>query len=146
MIVSGIGLTSEQVLPRSTVARKARAVTSEWLVITADERLRSHLAAAIDRHDGVIRDGDRFDERCRLGTAVRRCAFVDLVASHGGSAAGFLAEVARSTLMPRPLLIVRGADGDDTGEILARRAGAIAYLSGSVRMAFLDALIGEICP
>lgn len=144
MIVRAVGLTVEEVLPRGAAVHPVRATTSEWLVVTSNDRLRSQVAAAIGRRGGVVRDRSAMDEWCRLTRAGHRHAFVDLVAADDGTAADFLAQLARPGVAPRPRLIVRGVDGDAAGELLARRAGAIAYLTGEVPAGFLDSLIGEI--
>lgn len=144
MIVRAVGLTVEHVPPARATSRPTRTSASEWLVVTSDHRLRSHVAAAIDRHGGVVRDRGARGPWCPLAPSSRRCAFVDLVAANDGLAAGLLADLACSDASPRPRLIVRGGDGDAEAELLARKAGAIAYLAGELRAAFLDSLIGEI--
>lgn len=146
MIVRAVGMISEEVTPRRGAAREVQAATSEWLVVTSDHRLRSRLAAAIAHHGGVVRDDSAIDEWCRVTPVGRRSAFVDLVTTDDGSAAGILARLARPWVTPRPRLIVRGVDGDTTGERLARRAGAIAYLPGHVPARFLESLIAEVSP
>jgi ActR/RegA family two-component response regulator len=146
MIVKAVGITVEEVLPGGDGASTTRGAASEWLVVTSDSRLQSELAAAIRRRGGVVRDRAAVDEWRRVPPAGRRYAFVDLATADDGVAGGFVAQLARAEVTPRPQLIVRGADGDAAGELLARRAGAIAYLAGDMRPGFLDSLIGEISP
>lgn len=146
MIVKAAGITVEEVWPGGDGASTRREPASEWLVVTSDRRLQSELAAAIRRRGGVIRDRRAVEEWHSLPPAGPRYAFVDLATAKDGAARGFVAQLAGAGAAPRPQLIVRGADGDAADELLARRAGAIAYLAGDVRPGFLDSLLTEISP
>lgn len=146
MIVKATGISLEEVPPRGDGPRPTEATAGEWLVFTADRRLRAELAEAVGRRGGAVLNADGIDAAYCPRAAAPRHAFVDLVAADPGPAADFLMQLARPGSAPRPMLIVRGADGDVAGERLARRAGAIAYLAGKVRPGFLDSLIAEISP